>query len=306
MNITAGESYYAPLPVEIRQHKDKKRFTVTVATGSVDRHRTRVMPEGMDVSHFMRNPVVLFNHNYDRIVARAVSMEIKGGKLQAVVEFNEGNAFALEKMQEVESGFLNAISPGFMVKGVEPDLEDETVLNITESELLEFSFVSVQSIRDSLVLSRDASELRAIKEELASLRKEIADAGTFRVSGEDLMTSIKRSANTETDEPDSSQQDATEAAEAPDSPVEDAIPTAEAERDAEPAAEEPTTEPAEDGAIQELSTAPDSSLEETERAKPGDAPSPSPRQATAYDYAKIVEAMLPAIRTTVRRQLGRE
>lgn len=244
MKITAGERIFPRIKTEIRQSSDKKRFTFVISTGTEDRHGTRIHPEGIDLAAFRTNPVVLFNHDYDKIIGRAVGIEVKGGRLIAQMEFDEDDDFARGIKNKVEKGFLNATSIGFMVREV--DFGDDDVPDIRQSELMEFSIVSVPSNREALVMSRDTSELRAIKEELASLRKELADSNQHRSgflqwhdSDTDLMGShtITLRASTTTD--------AAEAAEVPESPVEEAILTVETEKDAESTAETSDIEPAE-------------------------------------------------------------
>lgn len=271
-----GERIFPTIETEIRQSSDRKRFTVVVSTGKLDRHGTEIDTAGIDFKDYMRNPVVLYNHNYDRIIGRCVGLEVKGRKLFAQMEFNDKNEFALEKKQEVEDSFLNGASIGFMVKEWTYD-EDRNVFKIMESELLEFSLVSVPSNRESLILSRDAGELSLLRSEIAELRKVITQKD-FTVTQKDLDFTITGSL----DPAALMERDAADAAE---SSAEEAI------QDASPQDAEPAAEPS---AEAELS-APEPEPAKQEKAQP----KPKPRGMSLDDAIKWIDDRLD-------RKLGRK
>ena len=64
-----------------------RHVRVIASTPAVDRMGDVVVQEGIDLLAYKRNPVVLWQHNSDMPVAKAVEIGIEGGKLKALVEF---------------------------------------------------------------------------------------------------------------------------------------------------------------------------------------------------------------------------
>lgn len=212
-----GERTYQSFSPEIRESSDGKRTVINISAESVDRHGTIIDVRGIGLEAYKRNPVVLFNHDYDKVVGRAVNVQVRGDKLTAEVEWDEEDAFAAEVARKMRGGFLNAASVGFMVEDGEDD-EERGAFRITRSELVEFSIVAVPSNRDALVVSRD-------------LRQQV----------EDLQSQIEQ-INAARQAPAATADEAS--ADVPAEPVADVVPEPEAakqtpEPDQEPASHEP-------------------------------------------------------------------
>lgn len=254
----------------------RKRFGFVITNGSQDRHRTIIEPNGGDVNAFMNNPVVLFNHDYDKILGRAVNLELKGDSIIAQMEFDEDNEFALEKKGQVERGFLNATSIGFIIKSMDFD-EDSDVMRITEWELVEFSIVSVPSNREALVISRDMREVAELKNEIIQLKDMVAEMRQPAVN---------------------SKQDARQAEE-PEAIADLAAIEGETTEDAE-APQEATGEiPLEDAIHDEQEADPGEPaiLETTKTAG---------RKARPEDYASLIPEMIRVAEDRLDRKLGRK
>lgn len=294
-DFTAGDRLDFSYKARISDHNAPqaqgggKRFTFVISTGDEDRHGTRIMPEGLDYSDFMNNPVVLFNHDYDKIVGRCIKVEVKGGRVIAEMEFDDENPFAMEKKGQVERGFLNATSIGFIVKGWTMDEENDQFI-ITESELVEFSIVSVPSNRNALVLSRDLKDLEEIKAGYQRL-----DAQISRLT--DMVSELRKPEPEQTEDARKAESYGDE-----ESPT-----TPEAEQEATPERGAETPQPAkeetsDDSAIHDAEANADSQSATVPRIHNHS----KARIATQSDYQKVIEQMIPEIRKNVRRYLGRE
>lgn len=283
-----GERFYASLDTRISTHAapgsdgERERFNFVINTGAEDRKGTRIHPQGADIRHFLRNPMVLFNHDLNIPLGRAVSMEMKGDKLIGTVEFDPDDEFAMKIERKVKSGFINATSIGFIPKRME--MADDGVIDIMEWELAEFSIVTVPANPEALLEGRNAStqttkEIRALKEEIASLRdaikeiklpavKEDTPADAVRISGLDLISSIEN-------------------------------------RDAQTAEEKPT-EAATDS-TQQGESEPQQKAESTpeERAIHNEQPKPMRRVATEEDYKRLAKELVPVIHDQVLRMRGK-
>ena len=131
------------------------------STNSIDRvgdvinHDAWTKSGGLD--NFKNNPIILFNHNYDKPIGKATAMDVteKGLELGARISKSAGEIKDL-----IKDGVLGAFSVGFRVK--DADYNEETDgFEIKDAELFEVSVVSVpanQAATFSLAKSFDSME----------------------------------------------------------------------------------------------------------------------------------------------------
>ena len=96
--------------------QDDRSVKFIITTGDADREKDIIDPNGWEVSNYLKNPVVLFAHDYDSLpVARTVSLKQQDDKLIAVAEFAsaELNPMAERVFQMLKQGFLRGASVGF-------------------------------------------------------------------------------------------------------------------------------------------------------------------------------------------------
>jgi len=107
------------------------------------------------LQNFEKNPIILFNHDYNRPIGRATGLKSteNGLELTAKISKSAGDVAEL-----VKDGVLGAFSVGFRVKDADY-LEETDGLRIKDAELFEVSVVSVpcnQSATFSLAKSFDS------------------------------------------------------------------------------------------------------------------------------------------------------
>ena len=92
---------------------------------------------GLD--NYTNNPVILFNHDYNRPIGRATGLETddRGLRIAANISKSAGDVTNL-----VKEGILRALSVGFRVKDADY-IEETDGLKISDAELFEVSVVSV-------------------------------------------------------------------------------------------------------------------------------------------------------------------
>ena len=109
------------------------------------------------LQNFKNNPVILFNHNYDRPIGRAKEIGVTENGLELTARISKS---AGEIKDLIKDGVLGAFSVGFKVK--DADYNDETDgYKIKDAELFEVSVVSVpcnQTAVFSLAKSFDSME----------------------------------------------------------------------------------------------------------------------------------------------------
>jgi len=110
------------------------------------------------LANFEQNPIILFNHNYDKPIGRATGLKVteNGLELRAKISKSAPDHVA----QLVKEGILGAFSVGFRVKDADYNKETDG-LKIKDAELFEVSVVSVpcnQAATFSLAKSFDSQE----------------------------------------------------------------------------------------------------------------------------------------------------
>jgi len=132
------------------------------STSDFDRAGDSISPDAWTKSgglnNFKKNPIILFNHDYDRPIGRATGLEVtdKGLELEARISKSAPNGVC----DLVKDGVLGAFSVGFRVKDADY-IEETDGLMIKDAELFEVSVVSVpcnQAATFSLAKSFDSIE----------------------------------------------------------------------------------------------------------------------------------------------------
>lgn len=122
----------------------------------------RLSNQGCDLTRYTANPIVLYQHDTERIVGKASNLRIEGSKLIASVEFDTDDPLAKEVQRKAEKGFLRGVSPGFFISEM---TYHEDYDSVTAWELLEISIVSIPSNRGAVKLySREGVPLEREEE----------------------------------------------------------------------------------------------------------------------------------------------
>lgn len=131
--------------VNLKELKGDGTFEVIATVEVVDRDGEIVRVAGMDATNFMKNPVILWGHNYwdiNAMIGKATEVIVQDDRVIVRGIFASTPYGQLAK-QLYDEGILKTVSIGFIPK--------ERNANIIESwELLELSFVSVPSNPDAL------------------------------------------------------------------------------------------------------------------------------------------------------------
>lgn len=97
------------------------------------------------LSNYTKNPILLFNHNYDKPIGKVYDIEVDayGLKIRGNISKDAGNIFGL-----IKDGILSTFSVGFMIKDADYDRESDGLI-VKDAELLEVSVVSVPCNQDA-------------------------------------------------------------------------------------------------------------------------------------------------------------
>ncbi len=151
--------------------EDTGTFEVCISTNDIDRHGDVIDQNGWSFERYMKNPVVLWGHDYWSLpIGITEGIRIEEGKTIATGKFapESANPFAQQVRKLYDAGIVRATSVGFIAT-------EEVGNLITKAELLEFSFVPVPAnpyaldMRKALELGVDTGMLAmkgiAVKED---------------------------------------------------------------------------------------------------------------------------------------------
>lgn len=153
-----------------------KKYTFVVSDENVlNSYGFRVMTEGIDISQYEKNPLVLWmhkrptqwenkNHGKDEIMPIGLASNIRkeDGQLLVDVEFDQNDEFAQKIEAKVEGGFIRMTSAG--LDPIATDESEEFLLpgqthwTLTKSMLEEISIVDIGSNPNALKLAFYNSE----------------------------------------------------------------------------------------------------------------------------------------------------
>lgn len=122
-----------------------------------------VIPEGIRLDRFKKNPVMFYNHNRwgaeGLPIGKWIDLRIEDGKLTGLPVFDDKDEFAKKIKQKVMDGYLNACS--LLADPIQVSNEEQYLLpdsrraTVVESELLEISIVDIPGNRNSVRLQRN-------------------------------------------------------------------------------------------------------------------------------------------------------
>ena len=133
------------------------RFVIT--TQDVDRAGDIVMADGWDFENYMKNPVVLWCHDYQSApIGRTVKIETRGKKILADCEFAVNLDPFFKLVHDLYAGgFMSAVSVGFQpLKWNYVSEDGRRGIDYLEQELLEYSAVPVPCNANALIAARSA------------------------------------------------------------------------------------------------------------------------------------------------------
>ncbi len=139
----------------------KTRFKVSDNT--INDGGFRILTEGIDLSVFQKNPVMLWKHErYDsRLlpIGRWDDLKIENGALTAEPVLDEKDPFAQQIKSKVDQGFINACSIGVQVVEVSEDpalmLPGQRRATVTKCILVEISLVDIPGNQNSVRLYKE-------------------------------------------------------------------------------------------------------------------------------------------------------
>lgn len=133
-----------------------KRYVLS--SGKVNRYGYRILPDGIELSNYQENPVILWSHNGEKVsVGKMTDLKVIDGQLTGVPEFDTEDPIGKELARKYEKGYLNAFSISHAPIEVSEDpaliLSGQKRATVTKTDVLEISAVNVPGDAGAVGLS---------------------------------------------------------------------------------------------------------------------------------------------------------
>ena len=161
---------------------DKQNRTIEMigSTENADRVGDRMFMSGVQLQNYLKNPVVLANHNYGSdekptVIGKALEVRVQDNQLLFKIQFAETDN-AMDWFYLYANGYMNASSIGFTP--IEYTANDFGGYDFTQWELLELSLVAVPCNQNAIQRAYKEGHIKSLyenikKEELELNEKEI-------------------------------------------------------------------------------------------------------------------------------------
>ena len=146
---------------------DARTFTAKITTSSVDRDGEVLIPQGMDIKDFKKNPVVFWNHDYNQPIGTAADLKKNDDHWTATARL-ASTPFAQEVYTLMREGVVRGVSVGFQPVETRPPTKgdlakygDNVRRVYAKWKLLEFSVVPLPANQDALITAVSKGVSRA-------------------------------------------------------------------------------------------------------------------------------------------------
>ena len=148
---------------------------VRISNNSLNCYGTRILTEGVDLTQYQRNPVLLYMHQRGTVVGLVKNVRVEGEDIIGELEFDGATDLSVQLKKQWAFGSVKMVSAHLEVKEVSDDptlmLEGQTVPTVTRSRLLEVSVVDIGGNDDALRLSYGGEDFRQHSNSIITLSK---------------------------------------------------------------------------------------------------------------------------------------
>ncbi len=121
------------------------------STDAIDRVGDRIWPEAFreGLANYLRNPILLYNHDLDKPIGRILELDILPDGLYIKARIAKGTPLADEVWTLIQQGVLNALSI-CTTSDIIGEVDAEGINNINRWDLAEISVVTVPANQDAI------------------------------------------------------------------------------------------------------------------------------------------------------------
>ncbi|MGM9753842.1 MAG: HK97 family phage prohead protease [Candidatus Cryptobacteroides sp.] len=141
---------------------------VRISNESLNCYGTRIMTDGLDISQFQRNPVLLYMHKRGEVIGYVKNIKKENGEVTGELEFDEASPESIRVKKQFEFGSLKMVSASINILELSEDpellIQGQTRPTVTKSKLFEVSVVDIGGNNDALVLAQNGARLELAKD----------------------------------------------------------------------------------------------------------------------------------------------
>jgi phage head maturation protease len=183
-----------------------------ISVQTVDSDGDLVYSKGIDITRFMKNPIVLADHSYkvDSIIGHATQMEVLDDRIRIKTQLNKEIPLADKVYKLVKAGDLKGNSIGFIikeafirgtkefdtfVKAMGSSIDDKVQRIISKFTLIENSFVAIPCCDNALTQQVSVKYIKdmtpTVKEEDKTIKDEVkVEAKVVEVPAKEVVTEV--------------------------------------------------------------------------------------------------------------------
>lgn len=133
--------------------KKTRMSTFIVSDESINSYDFIVKTDGIDLSAFIRNPVMLFDHDSSKLIGTWKNIRRENNQLLADPDFDIDDPDAVKLAKKVEKGILKGASVGLIALEFDrQDVGDKSIIILSKSILKEISLTALPSNQNALRL----------------------------------------------------------------------------------------------------------------------------------------------------------
>lgn len=136
---------------------------VRISNSSLNSYGTRVLTDGLDISQYEKNPVLLYMHERGKVIGFVKDIKREGDDLTGELVFDEVTDLSKQCKAQFEKGSLRMVSMGADIlelsEAPEHLVEGQTRPTVSRSKLREVSVVDIGSNDDALRLTYEGKTL---------------------------------------------------------------------------------------------------------------------------------------------------
>ena len=136
---------------------------VRISNESVNCYGTRILNSGIDISQYIRNPVLLYMHERGKVIGYVKDIKIEGQDVTGELVFDEVSELSKQLKKQWEFGSVKMVSANFQILSTSDDkqllIEGQERPTVTRCKLVEVSVVDIGGNDDAIVLSHEGETI---------------------------------------------------------------------------------------------------------------------------------------------------
>lgn len=132
---------------------------VRLTNDTLNSYGYRVLTEGVDITQYERNPILLYMHNRGKAIGLIKDIKKENGEITGEPVFDEATDLSTQCKKQWDFGSLRMVSIGFEIvetsEAAELIVPGQRYATVTKARLIEVSLVDIGANNDAIRLHKD-------------------------------------------------------------------------------------------------------------------------------------------------------